>query len=124
MNKVHKRLAHDREMFCGLFETIIKQANINVPQFESQKIQKTIDKWFSPESLEECEIDGDDCFMERYNFICSEIENIFTDNETGETSKLGEQIINELKNHKSSFAEYQIIKNREAEPGFRLDVRS
>lgn len=124
MNNLQKRLTHDREMFRGLFETVIKQANIVVPQFESQKIQKTIEKWFSPKVSEEYKIEGDEDFLERYDFILSEIEGIFTNGETGKTSKLGEQIINELKNHKSSFAEYQIIKNRENETGFRFDVRS
>jgi NhaP-type Na+/H+ and K+/H+ antiporter len=124
MNKVQERLTRDREMFRSLYETIIKQANIAVPLFESQKIQKTIDKWFSPKISQEYEIDGDGDFMERYDFILSEIESIFTNDETGETSKLGEQIIGSLEAHESSFVEYQIIKNREGETGFRFDPRS
>jgi hypothetical protein len=124
MNKVQERLAHDREVFESLYKTIIKQANIDVPPFESHKILETIDKWFSPKISEEYEIYGAEDFMERYDFILSEIESIFTNDETGETSKLGEQIIGSLEAHESSFAEYQIIKNRESEPGFRFDLRS
>lgn len=123
MNKYARQLAHDKEIFNGLFWKLIEQYKIVVSSRERQKIRKKVDEWFSPRNADEYEIAGPGQFMERFDYIYAEIAGLFVDKGTREIKPTGERILDLLEAHKKAFQEYQLIQWQEQHEG-RFDHRS